>query len=347
MVKGSHNLETKIYHADTIKEAAKEIQAGQLVSFPTETVYGLGADATNEAAVKQVYVAKGRPSDNPLIVHVADITTVEKYAQPLSEKTRLLMKTFWPGPLTIILKLKPDALSKSVTGGLETAAFRNPHNEATLDLIRQAGVPIVGPSANTSGKPSPTEAKHVYHDLHGKIAGILDDGPTQIGVESTVIDMSGEVPSILRPGAVSEAQLAKVIGTVQSDHHKVGKNEVPKAPGMKYKHYAPNAQVLIVADDQWPAAMNWAAQQNSPVGVMTTEQVKKENLIPTNAEWFSLGEDVHSASHNLFAGLRHFDLESSVTYILAQEFDRIGLGEAYMNRLGKSAGQQYFQTPNK
>ncbi|MDV7719903.1 threonylcarbamoyl-AMP synthase [Pediococcus ethanolidurans] len=340
-------METEIYHADTVKEAAKKIQAGQLISFPTETVYGLGADATNETAVKQVYLAKGRPSDNPLIVHVADIKTVEKYAQPLSAKTRLLMKTFWPGPLTIILKLKPNAFSKSVTGGLATAAFRNPRNEVTLDLIRQAGVPIVGPSANTSGKPSPTEAKHVYHDLQGKIAGILDDGPTQIGVESTVIDMSGDVPSILRPGAVSEEKLTEIIGTVQSDHHKVGKDEVPKAPGMKYKHYAPNAQVLIVQDGQWQDALNWAAKQTGPVGVMTTKQVKTTNQLPENGEWFSLGDDIHSASHNLFAGLRHFDTESSVAYILAQGFDKIGLGEAYMNRLEKSAGQQYFQTPNK
>ena len=248
-------MKTEIYHADTINEAAKQIQAGQLIAFPTETVYGLGADATNEVAVKQVYVAKGRPSDNPLIVHVADVETVEKYAQPLSEKTRLLMKTFWPGPLTIILQLKPDALSKSVTGGLATAAFRNPRNQATLDLIRKAGVPIVGPSANTSGKPSPTEAKHIYHDLQGKIAGILDDGPTQIGVESTVLDMSGDVPTVLRPGGVSEEKLEAVIGTVRSDHHKVGKDEVPKAPGMKYKHYAPNAQVLIVSDKLWPEAL--------------------------------------------------------------------------------------------
>ncbi|AMV69015.1 TsaC protein (YrdC domain) required for threonylcarbamoyladenosine t(6)A37 modification in tRNA [Pediococcus damnosus] len=340
-------MKTEIYHADTIKEAAKQIQAGQLIAFPTETVYGLGADATNETAVKQVYIAKGRPSDNPLIVHVANVETVEKYAQPLSEKTRLLMKTFWPGPLTIILQLKPGALSKSVTGGLTTAAFRNPRNQTTLDLIREAGVPIVGPSANTSGKPSPTEAKHVYHDLHGKIAGILDDGPTQIGVESTVLDMSGDVPTVLRPGGVSKEKLEAVIGTVRSDHHKVGKNEVPKAPGMKYKHYAPNAQVLIVADEQWPEALKWAAEQTSPVGVMTTKQVSSQNEIPANGEWFSLGDDVQSASHNLFAGLRHFDTESSVAYILAQKFDKLGLGEAYMNRLEKSAGQQYFQTPKQ
>ncbi|WP_412989960.1 L-threonylcarbamoyladenylate synthase [Pediococcus siamensis] len=340
-------METEIYHADTINQAAEKIKAGQLVAFPTETVYGLGADATNEAAVKKVYAAKGRPSDNPLIVTVADVATVEKYAQPLSAKTRQLMKTFWPGPLTLILTLQPGALSKSVTGGLKTAAFRNPKNQATLDLIRQAGVPIVGPSANTSGKPSPTEARHVYHDLKGKIAGILDDGPTQIGVESTVVDMSGTIPTILRPGGISEEQLAAVIGEVQSDHHKVGKTEVPKAPGMKYKHYAPNAQVLIVGDAQWPDAMAWASQQSGPVGIMTTEQIKKANSLPQNGEWYSLGEDVKTASHHLFAGLRHFDTESSVAYILAQGFDRIGLGEAYMNRLEKSAGQKYFQTPDK
>ena len=182
-------METIIYNLDQIDEAAQALRSGQLVAFPTETVYGLGADATNEEAVKKVYQAKGRPSDNPLIVHVASVAMVEKYAAEIPEKARQLMTAFWPGSLTIILKIKPGSLSKTVTGGLSTVAFRFPKCQPTLDLIEKAGVPMVGPSANTSGKPSPTTAQHVYHDLHGKICGILDDGPTKVGVESTVLDM--------------------------------------------------------------------------------------------------------------------------------------------------------------
>ncbi|MBT9677086.1 L-threonylcarbamoyladenylate synthase [Levilactobacillus brevis] len=336
-------METKIFNTDQIAEAAAAIRAGQLVAFPTETVYGLGADATNEAAVKQVYLAKGRPSDNPLIVHVTGEETVKAFAQPLSDKAEALIKAFWPGPLTLIFALQPGKLSSAVTGGLNTAAFRNPDNAATLALIKAAGVPLVGPSANTSGKPSPTLAKHVYHDLNGKIAGILDDGPTKVGVESTVLDMSTAVPTILRPGGVTEEQLVAVIGTVQSSHHKVGKTEVPKAPGMKYKHYAPNAQVTIVDHEaDWTVALQWASEQSGTIGVMAVDRILQAHNLPDNVEAFSLGHDLTSASHRLFAGLRHFDLESPVTGILAQGFTAEGLGAAYMNRLNKSAGQQHF-----
>ncbi|PWF99520.1 L-threonylcarbamoyladenylate synthase [Levilactobacillus bambusae] len=336
-------METKIFTTDEIAMAATAINAGQLVAFPTETVYGLGADATNEEAVKQVYLAKGRPSDNPLIVHVADEATVEKYAEPLSDKAKQLIQIFWPGPLTLIFKLQPNALSKSVTGGLDTAAFRNPKNEATLELIRQAGVPLVGPSANTSGKPSPTLAKHVYHDLQGKIAGILDDGPTQYGVESTVLDMSTDTPTILRPGAVTEEQLTAVIGPVISSHHHVGKNEVPKAPGMKYKHYAPSAQVYIVdSPTDWPVIQETLRQNQVHAGILATNDVLTMNDFPENVEPFSLGEGINGASHALFAGLRHFDLESDVKVILAQAFPDDHLGAAYMNRLDKSAGGVHF-----
>ena len=173
-------MDTRIFHLDEINQAAKAIQDGKLVAFPTETVYGLGADATNEAAVKNVYLAKERPSDNPLIVHVASVEMVERYASVIPDNARKLMKKFWPGSLTIILNIKKGVLSKTVTGGLSTVAFRFPDCQPTLDLIKKAGVPIVGPSANTSGKPSPTTAQQVYHDLHGKIAGIIDNGPTRL-----------------------------------------------------------------------------------------------------------------------------------------------------------------------
>src|SRR5699024_2450396 len=177
---------------------------GQVVSFPTETVYGLGADATSDEAVRRIYEAKGRPGDNPLISHVASIEQVEQYAASVPEKAYQLMEAFWPGPLTLVLLKKDQGISKIVTAGLPSASFRMPDNEVTLELIRLTEKPLAGPSANTSGRPSPTSAQHVYHDLHGKIAGIVDDGPTRVGVESTVLDLTNpENPIILRPGAVT------------------------------------------------------------------------------------------------------------------------------------------------
>lgn len=333
-------MKTTIFTHDTVASAAKLLQAGELVSFPTETVYGLGADATNVDAVKKVYVAKGRPSDNPLIVTVADPETVAKFAQvtPAAEK---LMAKFWPGPLTIILPIIPGALDMAVTGGLQTAAFREPDNDATRDLIRLAGTPIVGPSANLSGKPSPTTAQHVLHDMDGRIAGILDDGPCRVGVESTVIDMSGDVPAILRPGAVDEAMLEPIVGPVATDKHKVGAKETPKAPGMKYKHYAPEAQVIIVDHpEQFLAAIAWAKAQGYDFGVLATDAILTAHA--QGLPQYSLGKDLTSATRDLFAGLRYFDLHPDVKVVLAQAFADDGFGAAYMNRLGKSAGGQHF-----
>ena len=281
-------MDTKIFRHGEIAQAAAAIKRGELVAFPTETVYGLGADATNEKAVKNVYLAKGRPSDNPLIVHVNSIAMVEKYAAEIPDNARKLMDAFWPGSLTIILKIKKGALSKTVTGGLKTVAFRYPDCQPTLDLIEEAGVPMVGPSANTSGKPSPTTAQHVYHDLHGKISGIVDNGPTRVGVESTVLDMSTDHPVILRPGAVTKKDIEKVIGSIDLNHHKVGKNETPKAPGMKYKHYAPKAQVYIVDEDtDWDKVVEWIRQQPFDVGMMAEEKVLQQEVLPMNAIQFS------------------------------------------------------------
>lgn len=329
-----------MFNMATVKDAAKLIQAGELVAFPTETVYGLGADATNVDAVSKVYAAKGRPSDNPLIVTVADVATVERFAT-ITPAARKLMAKFWPGSLTIILPIKPGALSMKVTGGLQTAAFRNPDNAATLALIRAAGTPIVGPSANLSGKPSPTTAQHVLHDMNGRIAGILDDGPTEVGVESTIVDMSTDQPAILRPGAVDEEMLEPVIGPVQTDKHHVGAKETPKAPGMKYKHYAPNAQVVIIDHEaDFPAAISWAKANAKDFGLLATDRILKQYGadLPT----YSLGSDIHSATRDLFAGLRYFDLHPQVDTILAEGFAAEGLGAAYMNRIEKSAGGMHF-----
>lgn len=337
-------METKILKQDQIETAAKLILAGELVSFPTETVYGLGADATNEAAVKQVYVAKGRPSDNPLIVHIADKQTVFEYAAEISPAAEKLMQAFWPGSLTMIFKLKPNVLSKAVTGGLTTAAFRFPNQELTLQLIKEAGVPLVGPSANTSGKPSPTTAEHVYHDLNGKIAAILDGGHTTVGVESTVLDMSVAVPTILRPGAVTKQDIEAVIGMpVNDEQHHVGIKETPKAPGMKYKHYAPNAQVYIVSpEDDWQLVINKVKELDQPVGIMAFDQVIANYDWPANTKVVSLGQDAKSASHKLFEELREFDNLANYKVIFTQGVAAVGIGEAYMNRLNKSAGQKYF-----
>ncbi|MBZ2404759.1 L-threonylcarbamoyladenylate synthase [Liquorilactobacillus hordei] len=334
-------LITKIYKPAEVEKAADELRKGELIAFPTETVYGLGADATNELAVKRVYLAKGRPSDNPLIVTVSSIEMMEKFATDISADARKLIKHFWPGSLTFVFKIKSGTLSKTVTGGLKTAAFRMPENEVTRKLIELAQVPIVGPSANSSGKPSPTTAAHVYHDLEGRIAGIVDDGPTQVGVESTIIDMSTNKLVILRPGAVTREEIEEVLQKkLDTDYHKVGKDETPKAPGMKYKHYAPDAQVLIVEEGKWEAALNWAKKQPDLVGIMAPGI--EEKTLSKNFVFFDLGNNVEQASHNLFAGLRYFDDKKDVKWILAAGFAEQGLGIAYMNRLKKSAGDQFF-----
>lgn len=333
-------METKRFNKATVAEAAKILAAGELVAFPTETVYGLGADATNVKAVKKVFEAKGRPADNPLIVTVSEPAMVAKFAT-ISPAAQKLMDQFWPGPLTIILPVLPGRLSMIVTGGLPTAAFRMPANPLTHDLIAALGRPIVGPSANISGKPSATKPEHVLHDFDGKIAGVLDDGPTRVGVESTVIDLTVTPPAILRPGAIDAAALAPIIGEVATDHHKVGQKETPKAPGMKYKHYAPAAQVIVVDEPgQFPAAIAWAQAHAEPFGVLATDAVLAN--VPAAIPTYSLGADLMSATHQLFAGLRWFDLHPTVTTVLAQAFPAEGLGSAYMNRLLKSAGNERF-----
>lgn len=336
-------LITKIYQPNEIATAARELQLGELIAFPTETVYGLGAVATNEPAVKRVYAAKGRPSDNPLIVTVSSFEMAKEYISQIPPMAEKLVEQFWPGSLTLIFEAKEGALPRAVTGGLKTAAFRMPDNQVTCDLISQVGLPLVGPSANSSGKPSPTTAQHVFHDLEGRIAGVVDDGACQVGVESTILDLTTTVPTILRPGAVTLEQLEAVLGTVHSEKKKVAKNITPKAPGMKYKHYAPNAQVLIVAEEQWADALNWAKHQTGRVGIMADP-----TLVPafdqTSELFFDLGADIATASQRLFDGLRYFDSHTTpVEYILAQGYPSDGLGDAYMNRLKKSAGDTFFK----
>lgn len=322
--------------------AATLIKKGQVVAFPTETVYGLGADATNENAVKKVFAAKNRPSDNPLIVTVANVEMVKRFVAEIPPIAEKLIENFWPGSLTIIMRYKPGALSPIVTGGLPTVAFRLPASDVTRELITLADTPIVGPSANTSGKPSPTTAQHVWHDMQGKIAGIVDDGATSVGVESTVIDITTEVPTILRPGAVTQDDLEAIIGEVASEQRKVGASETPKAPGMKYRHYAPDVPVYMVKNDQWPAAIIWAQQQLEPVGIMAPDSIIENNQLAGMDFVWSLGTNVITANAKLFAGLRYFDDREDVETILVHHFDDDGVGLAYNNRLGKAASGQYF-----
>ncbi|MEI5989053.1 L-threonylcarbamoyladenylate synthase [Enterococcus crotali] len=339
-------METKQFTAKELDRAAALIEKGELIAFPTETVYGLGANALDESAVKQVYAVKGRPSDNPLIVHVSDFEMVKQYVTDFPEQTKTLVDAFWPGPLTLIFDVKPTTFSSAVTGGLNTVAFRMPNNQRTLELIKRAGVPLVGPSANTSGKPSPTTAQHVYHDLQGKIAGILDDGPTQIGVESTVLDLTAKdgIPVILRPGAVTKEQLEQVVGKVIVDQHLISENEAPKAPGMKYKHYSPDVPVWIIEGNQqvFKKAINWAKNENQRIGLFADDQITT-TFSDEVAATFSFGDkSVEQATKLLFAGLRSLD-EQNIDVIFAQSFPETDLGIAYMNRLKKAANQKIIK----
>lgn len=327
-------METKIFKREQLDEAARLLSQGELVAFPTETVYGLGALATRDDSVKKVYAAKGRPSDNPLIVTVADEAMMRPYAKEVPERAEKLIKHFWPGPLTILLLAKEGALPESVTGGLPTVAFRCPDDQLTHDLIAKLGYPIVGPSANTSTKPSPTTAQHVYHDLKGKIAGIVDGGETEVGLESTIVDLSVTPAVVLRPGKITPEEISQVLGEeVLINRGQVSDKEVPKAPGMKYRHYAPSAQVYVVDQAETFAKLDLDAS----CGVMASSDLLEELPLPAENK-FNLGKNLTEADHNLFAGLRYFDDRSEIKTIYVEGFEQGEESLAYMNRLNKAAG---------
>ncbi|MFV0557592.1 MAG: L-threonylcarbamoyladenylate synthase [Enterococcus sp.] len=340
-------METKKYQEIEIAQAAQRLREGELIAFPSETVYGLGANALLPEAVQQVFTVKGRPSDNPVIVHVADFEQVKAYVSEFHPLTEKIVKKYWPGPLTLIFPMKADSLPVEVTGGLATASFRMPNHPLTLKLIELAGVPIVGPSANTSGKPSPTTSEHVYHDLQGKIAGIVEGGATKIGVESTVLDLSDvtKAPTILRPGAITQAELAAYLNCeVLVDRHLIKESEAPKSPGMKYKHYSPDTKVLMVRDPDWEAALAWVQTTKQRVGVIAGPAIAEKMRYDVAAVYMYPREDVSSATQGLFAGLRALDTELlNLDVLLVQVFVEEGLGMAYMNRLKKAADQKYFE----
>ena len=334
--------------AEEMRYAGSIIRRGGLVAFPTETVYGLGGNALFADASRKIYAAKGRPSDNPLIVHIADLDALWKIAEDIPEEALRLAEAFWPGPMTMVLKRSP-AVPLETTGGLDTVAVRMPVHPAALALIREGGGYIAAPSANTSGRPSPTTAQHVLEDLGGKIDCIIDGGEVSIGVESSIIDLTGPVPSILRPGYISQDMFSDVIGRVEIDPGITGDNPDirPKAPGMKYRHYAPKASLAIVEGTQEEVVRAIrslcaaAAGQGKRAGVIASDETAglyKEGIVRSAGT----RADEITISRHLYGILREFDA-LGVDVIYSEAFDTPQLGQAIMNRLIKAAGHTILQ----
>ena len=338
-------------------EAARILREGGLVAFPTEMVYGLGGNALDEKASEKIYAAKGRPSDNPLIAHVSCMEEVGPLVSRVPEAGRKLMEAFWPGPLTLIFP-KSSQVPYATTGGLETVAVRMPSDPVASRLIALAGVPVAAPSANTSGRPSPTTAGHVRDDLSGKIDMIIDGGPVGIGLESTIVDVSGPVPTVLRPGAITMEMLEDILGEVAIDPAILGpmaEGERPKAPGMKYKHYAPKAELTLVEPGtDWKAEETAreaamiakvrqlaleAAGEGRRVGIICTDESRACYEDVPGAMLQSIGSrrSQSSVAHNLYQVLREFD-DLGAECIFSESFPKDHLGQAIMNRLSKAAG---------
>ncbi|WP_349239136.1 L-threonylcarbamoyladenylate synthase [Petroclostridium sp. X23] len=329
---------------DKIEYAAKVLRDNGTVAFPTETVYGLGANALNEQAVHKIFHAKGRPADNPLIIHISDLIELDKLVAGTTETVQKLASAFWPGPLTIIMK-KSDIIPKIITAGLDTVAVRFPSHSVARSLIKASGLPIAAPSANSSGKPSPTIAQHVIDDLLGKVDMIIDGGPTEVGLESTVIDTTDEIPVLLRPGGITIEQLRNVLGEVHVDTavtREIDKSTIPRSPGMKYTHYAPNAQVIIIEGNRQKVieTINQMTEekrsQGMKVGVMSVDETASlyhaHHVLSVGSEG-----NPQSIAANLFHTLRKFD-ELGVDIIYAQSVNEQGIGMAIRNRLNKAAG---------
>lgn len=332
-----------------LQEAGQVLELGGTVAFPTETVYGLGADAGNTEAVERVFAAKGRPSDNPLIVHISELTQLDGLVRHVNETERALMARFWPGPLSLVLPVKPGAVSPRVTAGLDTVAVRMPDHNVALALISAAGRPLAAPSANRSGRPSPTLASHVLEDLAGAIDGVLDGGPAGVGVESTVVQVGEDgAVTVLRPGGVTAEQLAAVAASVRMDpalHRAAGEAEspAPRSPGMKYTHYAPKGAMCVVqgpraiaVSARIAAELEAAAQRGEVTGVLSFDEHIGHYRADVAVSLGSLAAP-EEAARRLYAGLRRFDDEGA-TFILAEACPEQGLGAAVMNRLLKAAG---------
>lgn len=335
-------METRFFgtREEDIQHAAEIIRQGGLVAFPTETVYGLGADALNPDAVAKVYAAKGRPSDNPMIVHISSKNDLDRLTIEITEEMKKLVDAFWPGPLTMVVPARP-VIPKVTTGGLDTVAVRMPSDSVAANLITAAGVPIAAPSANLSGRPSPTSARHVMDDLDGRIDAIIEGDDCRVGIESTVVDMTGNVPVVLRPGIITPEQLSRVLGkTVELDPVLRTRPEIkrgqellettenfkPKSPGMKYKHYAPKAEMVIYKGDR------------DKVLLAITEEKFRRTECGQKVEIIMFDDDEPEiAAREFFAKLRACD-KAEVDVILAAALKEDGVGFSVMNRMFKSAG---------
>ena len=334
---------------DNIDEATFEIprdvlKSGGLVAFPTETVYGLGANALDTDAVKNIFKAKGRPSDNPLIVHIWDVSQLDELVLEISESAKLLIDKFWPGPLTLLFK-KSEKVPLVTSGGLDTVAIRMPDNKIALKLLESVNIPIAAPSANTSGRPSPTNSEHVLEDLNGKIDIIIDGGVTGVGLESTVLDLTCEIPMILRPGGVTYEDLTRVLGRVEYDPaiETMKENVKPRSPGQKYRHYSPLADMEIFSGniDLVIKEINKKAEEYTKKGlsvgiIATDETIDKYSSLNT----ISVGsrKKLETIATNLFHVLREFD-KLDVDIILSEGVEETQIGKAIMNRMKKAAGE--------
>ncbi|MCR5356698.1 MAG: threonylcarbamoyl-AMP synthase [Lachnospiraceae bacterium] len=332
---------------EALKAAGRIIRSGGLVAFPTETVYGLGADALNPAASEKIYAAKGRPSDNPLIVHIYRLEDLYEIARDVSDAAVRLAGEYWPGPLTMIFK-KKDIVPLKTTGGLDTVAVRMPSNRVAAEFIKEAGGFIAAPSANLSGRPSPTDASHVIEDMDGRIDMIIDGGSCDIGLESTIVDMTGEVPMILRPGYITGDMIKAVTGQVDHDPAVFGKMSEglrPKAPGMKYRHYAPKGDLIIVRGEREKVisyiskGINEAAGAGRKTAVLTARE--DEDAYPGEALKISVGarDDEDEIARHLYGALRQCD-DEGIDIIYSEDFSTPRIGQAIMNRLIKAAGHK-------
>lgn len=339
----------KNIHCDKeiIHEAGEILRKGGLVAFPTETVYGLGADALNEKAAEKIYAAKGRPSDNPLIIHITNMGALKKIVGDIPEAAYAVAEKYWPGPLTMIFD-KRDIVPYGTTGGLDTVAVRMPDHEIARAVIDAGGGYIAAPSANTSGRPSPTKAEHVMEDMDGKIDMIVDSGMVDIGVESTILDLTVSPPMILRPGAVTKEMLEELLGDVAEDKAMLGddKEKAPKAPGMKYRHYAPKAKLSVIEGpmDNVIEKINKLScekiEEGYRVGIIGTEETV-ESYLHGVVKSIGTRQDEATVANHLYAVLREFD-EEDMEYIFSESFSEDGIGNAIMNRLLKAAGHHVF-----
>lgn len=318
---------------DALNESAKLLKNGEVVGIPTETVYGLAANALDEEAVKKIYIAKGRPSDNPLIVHISDLSELSPLVKEIPEKVKVMADAFWPGPLTMIME-KSDIIPSVTSGGLNTVAIRMPESEYARAIIKEAGVPLAAPSANLSGSPSPTNAKYVFDDMNGRIPLIIDGGASKIGVESTVITFATEIPTVLRPGGVTVEQIRDTIGEVELANavlHDLKEGETAASPGMKYKHYAPKANITILKGSL-EKFIEYTNGKDFFALVFEGEEKHFENAVTYGKE-----NDGLSEANRLFDALRELD-EMGATTVFARCPEISGVGLAVYNRLIRSAG---------